>query len=227
MNRKWCMKWVSILGLLCAALGLMSGLSCARSQQLVSIGIVPTAYTYFSPAAQGAQQTPVQLTAYGTFIHPPETKDITSQVTWSTDQTIVANVSSTGGLTDGVACGTTNISATYYTDGTKSGNLVLGVIPVTVQGPASEGCPTGTATQNLSVDVTNGAVDGTITSAPAGISCGATCSAAFSTGSTVTLTAAPNSGHVFLGWASGCTSTSGDTCQVTLNSDVIVAASFQ
>jgi len=226
MNRKSLGKWISIFALASAAGWLLSLSSCARSQQLEGITISPSAFTYFSPAPPNSQQTPIPLTAYGAFIHPPETKDITSKVTWASDQTIVADVSSSGGLTAGVACGIANISATYYTDGNKSGNVVVGFMTVTVEGPASQGCPTGTATQNLSVNVTGGAADGVITSSPAGITCGPTCSAAFSTGSTVTLTAVPNNGHSFLGWASGCTSTSGATCNVTMNSDVIVSASF-
>jgi Divergent InlB B-repeat domain/Bacterial Ig-like domain (group 2) len=226
MNRKWVGKSISTLGLLAVAVWLSGLSSCARSQQLQGITISPSAFTYFSPAPPNSQQTPIPLTAYGSFIHPAETKDITSKVTWASDQTIVADVSSSGGLTAGIACGTANISATFYTNGNKSGNLVVGFMAVTVEGPASQGCPTGTATQNLSVNVTGGPADGVITSTPAGITCGPTCSAAFSTGSTVTLTAVPNNPHSFLGWASGCTSISGSTCNVTMNSDVIVTASF-
>jgi hypothetical protein len=228
MNRKWVSKWISILGLVAAAIWLSSLSSCARNQQLEGITISPSAFTYFSPAAPNSQQTPIPLTAYGSYIHPPETKDITNQVTWGSDQTIVADVTSGGQLTAGIACGVANISASVFTDhGNPKGNVVVGYMTVTVQGPASEGCPTGTATQNLSVDVTNGAADGVITSSPAGITCGATCSAPFPTASTVSLTAAPNTGHTFLGWASGCTSSAGLTCNVTMNSNVIVSASFQ
>jgi List-Bact-rpt repeat protein len=226
MKRKYLGKWIGA-SLLAGAAGLLLSLSsCARNQQLQGITISPSGFTYFSPAAPGAQQTPIPLTAYGSFIHPPETKDITSQVTWASDQTVVADVSSSGGLTAGVDCGTANIFATFFTDGNKSGNVVVGFMSVTVEGPASQGCPTGTATQNLSVNVTGGSADGVITSTPAGITCGPTCSAAFATGSTVTLTAAPINGNSFLGWASGCTSISGATCNVTMNSDVIVSASF-
>jgi Divergent InlB B-repeat domain len=226
MKRKWVGKSICIAGLIGIAVGLSALSSCARSQQLTGITISPSAFTFFSPAAPGSQPNPIPLTAYGTYIHPPETKDITSQVTWASDQTIVADVSNAGVLTAGTSCGVANVSASFYTDGNKSGNVVVGTMTVTVEGPASQGCPTGTATSNLSVDVTSGAADGVITSTPGGITCGPTCSASFSTGSTVTLTAAPNNGHSFLGWASGCTSTSGATCEVTMNSNVIVTASF-
>jgi hypothetical protein len=219
-------KWFGIAALILTATVLLSLSSCARSQRLQGITISPSAFTYFSPAPAGVQQTPIPLTAYGSYIHPAETKDISSQVTWASDNTIVADVSSAGQLTDGVACGVANISATFFTNGNKSGNLVVGFMTVTVQGPASQGCPQGTATNNLSVDVTAGAADGVIVSAPAGINCGSTCSAAFPANSSVSLTATPISGKQFIGWASGCTTTSGLTCNVTLNSDVTVSASF-
>jgi hypothetical protein len=221
MNR----TWLSI-GLMIAAALLLSLPGCGYNQHLESITVSPPAFTYFSPAAPGAQQTPIPLTAYGAYIHPPETKDITSQVTWASDNTVVADVSATGQLTDGVACGVANISATSFTDGgNKNGNVVVGFMTVTVEGPASQGCPQGTATHNLSVTVTAGAADGLIVSSPAGINCGSICSAAFGSGSSVALTPTANPGHSFGVWG-GCTSISGTTCNVTMNSDVTVTATF-
>jgi hypothetical protein len=225
MNRKRLSRWLGVFGLVGSALWLMSLSSCARSQQLTGITISPSAFTYFAPAAPGSSPNPIPLTAYGTFIHPPETKDITSQVTWASNQTLVANVSSSGVLTAGTACGTADISATYYTDGNPSGNLMVGFMTVTVEGPASEGCPTGTATQSLSIDVTNG-TDGTIVSSPAGINCGLTCSATFATGSSVALTATPGNGFTFGGWGPGCTSVQGTTCNVVVNTNITLTAAF-
>lgn len=218
-------KWFGTTALVVA--GTLLGLSsCARDQKLQGITVSPSAFTYFAAAPPGSQQTPIPLTAYGSYIHPPETKDITSQVVWASDNTIVADVSSAGQLTDGVACGVANISASFFTSGNKSGNVVVAFMTVTVEGPASQGCPQGTATHNLSVDVTAGAADGVIASSPAGINCGTTCSTAFPSSSSVTLTATPINGKAFNGWASGCTSVSGLTCNVTMNSDVTVSASF-
>jgi len=223
MNR----QWFSIAALVVAATLLLIASSCAHNHDLVGITISPASYTYFSPAPANVQQVPIPLTAYGTFIHPPTTEDITSKVTWASNNTIVADVSSTGQLTDGVACGVGDISATFFTDGgNKNGNLVVGFMTVTVQGPASEGCPQGTSTNNLTVDVTNGA-DGVIVSSPAGINCGTTCTAAFPASSPVSLIAMPNMGKAFIGWVSGCTSTSGlTTCNVTLDTSVTVTAQF-
>ncbi|HAZ42430.1 MAG TPA: hypothetical protein DCY52_09195, partial [Methylococcaceae bacterium] len=50
--------------------------------------------------------------------------------------------------------------------------------------------------------------NGTVTSSPAGIDCGVTCSATYTSGTTINLTAAPATGYLFSGW-SGCTSSSG------------------
>jgi hypothetical protein len=66
---------------------------------------------------------------------------------------------------------------------------------------------------------------GTITSSPAGINCGTTCSTTVDDGSQITLIATAASGSVFRGW-SGCTSTSGSQCTVTMGSDKTVSASF-
>jgi len=69
-----------------------------------------------------------------------------------------------------------------------------------------------------------GTGSGTVTSSPAGIDCGATCSHQFAYGASVTLTATPGSGSTFTGWGGGCTGTG--TCAVTTNSATSVTATF-
>ena len=76
---------------------------------------------------------------------------------------------------------------------------------------------------NLSV-TKPGTGSGTVTSTPAGIDCGATCSASFSSGTAVTLTATPATGSDFTGWSGACSGT-GD-CNITMNSSVTVTATF-
>lgn len=66
---------------------------------------------------------------------------------------------------------------------------------------------------------------GTITSNPAGISCGQACSGSFDAGTTVILTANPSSGFVFAGW-SGPACTGISPCAVRMNSNVSVNATF-
>jgi hypothetical protein len=65
---------------------------------------------------------------------------------------------------------------------------------------------------------------GTVTSAPAGISCRTVCGHVFARGSQVTLTAAPAAGSTFSGWGGACGGT-GD-CTVTLDSAKDVVATF-
>lgn len=55
---------------------------------------------------------------------------------------------------------------------------------------------------------------GTVTSSPAGISCGDTCSASFDVGTAVTLTATPQSGSLVSGFSIGCSSQDA-TCTFT------------
>jgi uncharacterized repeat protein (TIGR02543 family) len=69
-----------------------------------------------------------------------------------------------------------------------------------------------------------GSGSGTVTSSPAGIDCGATCSASFPSGTAVTLTAAPDAGSTFTGWGGDCTGTG--PCVVTMDQDRTVTATF-
>src|ERR1043165_7760453 len=71
----------------------------------------------------------------------------------------------------------------------------------------------------------NGTGTGTVTSSPAGINCGATCSSVYADGTPVTLTAAADVNSAFAGWT-GCDSTSGNTCNVTMGAARSVTATF-
>lgn len=63
-----------------------------------------------------------------------------------------------------------------------------------------------------------------ITSSPAGIDCGEVCSAEFDVGTVVTLTATPDPGWTFSGWAGACAGSAG--CVVTVDAGKAVTASF-
>ncbi len=65
---------------------------------------------------------------------------------------------------------------------------------------------------------------GTVTSNPTGISCGSSCSATYNEGTTVTLTAAPDSTSTFSGWSGACSGTG--TCTVTIDAAKAVTATF-
>ena len=77
--------------------------------------------------------------------------------------------------------------------------------------------------QTLSVSK-SGNGSGTVTSSPAGISCGSTCSHAYPAGTTVTLTAVPAAGSNFAGWSGACTGIA--ACTVTMSLARSVVATF-
>ena len=98
--------------LVCCLLILALSLSCGHPRAMTSMTITPDTATVNGFGAI----IPVQYKAYGTFIHPAETRDISQEVEWATDVPQVATVANgaNGGLVTpaGVACGTTNITAT-------------------------------------------------------------------------------------------------------------------
>ena len=79
--------------------------------------------------------------------------------------------------------------------------------------PSSTRCPpapattAGTPTHHTLTVAKAGTGSGTVTSSPAGINCGATCSASFPAATVVTLTAAPAAGSTFAGWSGACSGT--------------------
>ncbi|MCU0224600.1 MAG: hypothetical protein MUF27_11140, partial [Acidobacteria bacterium] len=83
----------------------------------------------------------------------------------------------------------------------------------------------GLAREVLAVQKT-GSGGGTVTSNPAGIDCGGTCSASFPRGQSVTLTAAPAAGSTFGGWSGGGCAGTGPTCSVSLAASAAVTARF-
>ncbi len=70
-----------------------------------------------------------------------------------------------------------------------------------------------------------GSGSGVVTSSPAGINCGATCSATYGWGALVTLTASPQVGSQFAGWSGACTG-SAPTCTVSMTTSRSVTATF-
>ncbi len=81
-------------------------------------------------------------------------------------------------------------------------------------------------TQNVTLTVNKtGLGSGTVTSNPAGISCGSNCSALYSNSVSVTLTATPSAGSTFTGWSGGGCSGTG-TCVATMNAATTVTATF-
>jgi hypothetical protein len=104
---------------------------CGHDQELVNITIQPTTETFGAtdiPVSASAGAT-VQLTALGTYVHPPVTKDITNQVIWVSKTPELVTVNSAGLLTaTGNACGNTIGSATVDTNSSAGGISSSGAI---------------------------------------------------------------------------------------------------
>jgi alpha-tubulin suppressor-like RCC1 family protein len=77
--------------------------------------------------------------------------------------------------------------------------------------------------QSVSVTLAGGGT-GTVSSSPAGIVCGTSCTYMFDKGSTVTLSADPASGSLFGGWSGACAGTG--TCSVGVTAAKSVGATF-
>jgi hypothetical protein len=199
--------------------------SCGHDQQLVSISIEPSVQTFGDSTVPVIDDMGlnVQLRALGSYIHPPVTKDITSQVTWVSNTPSMVTVTSGGLLTvTGQECGGALVSATVTTN-TSSGNISSSGALVTGSMTANVVCFTGTGSL-LTVNFVGGGA-GTVTSFPSGLSCVTTCTGAFATGTSVTLTATAN-GSTFGGW-SGCDTQSGQTCILNLTENRTVSVTFE
>ncbi len=181
--------------------------SCGQDHKLVAIEVQPSAGFNFAspnPAAQGG------FTAIGTFVHPPGTADITNQVLWKTDIPQLLTIDKGVVSPTGAGCGVADVSASL----TSGGNLVVGYSTVTVSDSTNALCPGGSSTLGVVSVTLAGASTGTVTSAPAGITCPATCIAQFTVGATIGLVAVPGAGNT-VSWA-GCTTFSGNTCTIVV-----------
>jgi uncharacterized repeat protein (TIGR01451 family)/uncharacterized repeat protein (TIGR02543 family) len=91
--------------------------------------------------------------------------------------------------------------------------------------PSGDTAKVTVASQPWTLTVTKaGSGSGTVTSSPAGIDCGTTCSSSFPNGTMVTLTATADAGSTFTGWAGDCSGTG--PCVVTMDQDRTVTATF-
>jgi phospholipase C len=85
--------------------------------------------------------------------------------------------------------------------------------------PVSASAPPTTYTMTVALA---GSSTGTVTSNPAGINCGSTCTASFASGTRVQLTPNPGTGAFFAGWKGACTGRT--TCTVLMNKNATVIA---
>jgi hypothetical protein len=130
MSRIW---WRAGLGAI-VVVALLSFLSCGHDEKLISIAVTPDG------ASISGSGVLVHYVATGTYIHPPENKDLTNSVVWaSAAPQVIDFLPNTGAgvATTGTACGTNiTITATAYSNPqSKSGSVVVGTAAVTVSQP--------------------------------------------------------------------------------------------
>ncbi|MGI9102744.1 MAG: beta strand repeat-containing protein [Terriglobales bacterium] len=156
--------------------------------------------------------------------------------------TVTAALSGTGSVAsvDGaINCGST--CTANYTSGTTVTLNASAPSGFAFAGWSSSACSgTGSCVFNISAPITvtanfvavvpltvsvTGSGGGTVTSNPLGITCPGLCSANFNQGSTVVLTATPDTSSGFSGWSSPCSGIG--TCSITMNGAQSVSADFE
>jgi hypothetical protein len=126
-------------------------------------------------------------------------------------------------LAGAVMCGVAALSACVGDDGIPTNDAQAGDTGSDVVVTTDGGDAANLVTLSVSLD---GGGAGAVTSTPAGINCGAQCSAGFASGTSVTLTAAPDaSSSLFTGWSGDCSSDG--TCMVTTDKARNVGATFE
>lgn len=111
----------------------------------------------------------------------------------------------------GVCAGQPSSSCTITMDGNKTASAVFAGQETTLY--------------TLTITDTTGPGSGTITSSPAGVSCGTDCDHSFAENTEVTLSASADIGSQFSAWSGACAGQTGD-CALTMNSVKSASAEF-
>jgi len=161
-----------------------------------------------------------QFIAIGNLSGGGPAQDLTNKVRWVSSDVGVATIDQAGLATSVGALGDISTSTITAIATTSSGSVI------TATGTQSM-VPGGTVNLPTLTLYKVGLGDGTITSSPAGLTCGphATCTGNFQLGATVTLTATPAAGSSFAGWSANCTS-SGTSCTIIMGNNDTVGAIF-
>ena len=199
-----------------------------RRAKLGIVGFVAAAGLFMSIAAckkssssSGGGPAPVQTSTvtYSLAITVLGNGTVTSSPAGITASTTTASFASGAAVT----LTATPASGSTFAGWSGAGCSGTGTCGVTMSA-AKNVTATFTPSYNLTVAL-NGAGSGTVTSAPAGISCGSTCSASYAANTPVTLTATPGSGSAFVSWTGGGCSGTG-ACTVMMSAAQSVTATF-
>lgn len=183
--------------------GLIATASVSVCKQSGSLGSLMLLKIMAPPQTLSTRGEKAQYIAIGTYAGSTATRDLTDQVKWSTSDSRVATVNSTGLVTATAPCSNigsgpeTNIMAVAPGG---SGSSLTGTATFAVGSCGSSSAPTLTVHQA-------GEGSGKVISNPARISCGGNegCTGNFSLNDPVTLTASPNPGSIFDGFSANCT----------------------
>jgi len=172
------------------------------------------------------------------------TADLSIQASFAADLSLIVTKDGTGtGLITsdpaGIDCGldcdevyaggeTVTLSATPDSDSWFAGwsGACVGTDPCVISMTGAV-MATGTFTlgQSTLTVTKSGTGSGTVSSNPAGIDCGLDCEEVYDNGTSVTLTAVPDTGSMFAGWSGGgCTGTG--SCTVSVSAATDVTATF-
>ena len=218
--------------------GINCGADCSQSyNQGTVVTLTPTpaagwAFTGWGGACSGTGSCQVTMDAAKSVSATFTQQSFALNVSKSGNGTVTSNPA---GIDCGVDCSET------YPGGTPVTLSAVADAGWRFAGWSGEGC-SGTGTCQVSMTAVRnvtatfvrqfqlsvaktGTGAGTVTSSPAGISCGGDCGQLYDEGTTVTLTAAPSSGSSFAGWSGeGCSGTA--SCVVTMSAAKSVTASF-
>jgi thermitase len=223
--------------------GSVCATSCSSTHQTNSIVTLTanagasSTFTGWSGACSGTSATcsvtmNADKTAVATFVAAVGAR---ATLTVSLSGSGAGSVTSTGA---GIACGT-DCSEIYdlNTQVTLSAAPAADSVFVAWTGACTGSVPSCSTTLNasssvtaifarkiaLAVAITGG---GSVTSAPAGIDCGADCSEAYAPNTVVSVTALATQGNVFDSWSGACAG-QGNPCSVTVDATKSVGATFR
>jgi hypothetical protein len=130
---------------------------------------------------------------------------------------------------DGIPAGSVvaDVDGKFSASFSIPGSATPGPVTVRASGASGDGASASFTVENtFSLTVTKlGTGGGTVTSAPAGINCGSTCSATFPQGGAVVLSANPAAGSTFMNWGQDCAGTSPSTT-IVMGGDRSCTANF-